>query len=264
MQPKPLVHSPTGCIQRVPWRRRVHPPPQRYPSNTKSFDSCSTTRRLRSICNSTRSSNRATGTFYQRASASRVSSGGPTRRWTFGVTSSAGSCSSRSDGPTTRSCGTTGRRRTKWSRPFSSFASKCAWSCRPCTTRSPVAQKRTTTASWLSICLESPSPWSPSTSVEYTTRFGARTWVKERGTRPETGGNNINNFSFQTLRNFYICTVGLIFVVCLVLQIPKLNVPTNIKTLTFVLWAAYGIIPTAHWAIVMGGFENAMVRVSKY
>lgn len=88
--------------------------------------------------------------------------------------------------------------------------------------------------------------------------------MKERGTRPETGGNNINNFSFQTLRNFYICTVGLIFVVCLVLQIPKLNVPTNIKTLTFVLWAAYGIIPTAHWAIVMGGFENAMVRVSKY
>lgn len=69
---------------------------------------------------------------------------------------------------------------------------------------------------------------------------------------------------FQALRNFYICTVGLIFVVCLVLQIPRLNVPTHIKTLTFVLWAAYGIIPTLHWAIVMGGFENAMVRVSSW
>lgn len=66
----------------------------------------------------------------------------------------------------------------------------------------------------------------------------------------------------QKLRNFYIATVGLIFVVCLVLQIPRLNVPTYMKTLTFVLWAAFGIIPTAHWAVIMGGFENAMVRVS--
>lgn len=69
--------------------------------------------------------------------------------------------------------------------------------------------------------------------------------------------------SLQTLRHFYIATVGLIFVVCLVLQIPRLNVPTYMKTLTFVLWAAFGIIPTAHWAVIMGGFENAMVRVSR-
>ena len=57
--------------------------------------------------------------------------------------------------------------------------------------------------------------------------------------------------------------MGLIFVICLVLQIPKLNVPTYMKTLTFVLWAAFGIIPTVHWAVIMGGFENAMVRVSR-
>lgn len=30
----------------------------------------------------------------------------------------------------------------------------------------------------------------------------------------------------------------------------------------FVAWAAYGVLPTLHWAIVMGGFDNPMVQVS--
>uniref|UniRef100_A0A1B0CDX3 Progestin and adipoQ receptor family member 3 n=1 Tax=Lutzomyia longipalpis TaxID=7200 RepID=A0A1B0CDX3_LUTLO len=63
------------------------------------------------------------------------------------------------------------------------------------------------------------------------------------------------------LRNFYIFTVGAIFIAALILQIPKLKVHSNVKMIMFVAWAAYGVIPTIHWTIEMGGFENAMVRL---
>ena len=48
----------------------------------------------------------------------------------------------------------------------------------------------------------------------------------------------------------------------MILQIPKLNINSNIKMLVFVAWAAYGVVPTLHWAIELGGFDNQMVRVS--
>jgi hypothetical protein len=32
--------------------------------------------------------------------------------------------------------------------------------------------------------------------------------------------------------------------------------------ITFVAWAAYGIIPTLHWYLEMGGVESQMVKVS--
>lgn len=68
-------------------------------------------------------------------------------------------------------------------------------------------------------------------------------------------------FSLQNLRNFYTTTVAAIFVAAMAIQIPSLNVTSHIKMIVFVAWAAYGILPTLHWAIEMGGFQNTMVAV---
>ena len=57
-------------------------------------------------------------------------------------------------------------------------------------------------------------------------------------------------------------TVFFIFVFAMILQIPRLEVDSNTKLIVFILWAVYGIIPTVHWTIVMGGFENPVVQVS--
>lgn len=66
----------------------------------------------------------------------------------------------------------------------------------------------------------------------------------------------------QDLRHFYIIAVGVIFVTAMVIQIPRLNVSSQFKIIIFVGWALFGIFPTMHWAIEMGGFHNAMVSVS--
>lgn len=70
------------------------------------------------------------------------------------------------------------------------------------------------------------------------------------------------NFSFQDILNFYLITVTVIFVVAMALQHPKFNINSNAKMTTFVLWAAYGVVPTIHWTIIMGGFDNPVVSVS--
>lgn len=48
----------------------------------------------------------------------------------------------------------------------------------------------------------------------------------------------------------------------IVVQIPKLNVSLNGKIAVLLAWAAYGVIPLAHWTVKMGGLENELVRVS--
>lgn len=48
----------------------------------------------------------------------------------------------------------------------------------------------------------------------------------------------------------------------MVLQIPSLGINDNIKILTFVSWAAYGVVPTFHWGTSMGWFESPVVAVS--
>ncbi|XP_076250370.1 progestin and adipoQ receptor family member 3 [Rhynchophorus ferrugineus] len=63
------------------------------------------------------------------------------------------------------------------------------------------------------------------------------------------------------LKNFYLVTVTAIFIIAMILQIPRLNIHANIKMLTFVAWAAYGVVPTFHWAIKMGGYENPLVAL---
>ncbi|XP_053682168.1 progestin and adipoQ receptor family member 3 isoform X2 [Sabethes cyaneus] len=63
------------------------------------------------------------------------------------------------------------------------------------------------------------------------------------------------------LRNFYIITIGVIFTVAMILQIPRLKVNSNVKMMAFVAWAAYGVVPTLHWYIVMGGAESTMVKL---
>lgn len=141
---------------------------------TKSSANYSRTRRRQSICNSTRSSLAATGTSCPHGSAWRVYSGGPMRRSTFGVTSLAGSCSWPWAGRITCTCGITAHRRTRLSQPSSSCASRSAWSCPPCTTRSPVAQRRPMIASCPWTSSESHYRSLPSTSVASTTPFGAR------------------------------------------------------------------------------------------
>ncbi|XP_003694576.1 progestin and adipoQ receptor family member 3 [Apis florea] len=63
------------------------------------------------------------------------------------------------------------------------------------------------------------------------------------------------------LQRFYLITVLAIFIFAMVLQIPKLNVNGNVKLVVFVAWAAYGVLPTLHWSIVMGGLDNPIVRM---
>uniref|UniRef100_A0A2M4CW18 Putative progestin and adipoq receptor family member iii n=1 Tax=Anopheles darlingi TaxID=43151 RepID=A0A2M4CW18_ANODA len=63
------------------------------------------------------------------------------------------------------------------------------------------------------------------------------------------------------LRNFYMLTIGIIFAGAMVLQIPRLQVPSHVKMVAFVAWAAYGIVPTLHWYYVMGGAESTMVQL---
>ncbi|XP_043515136.1 progestin and adipoQ receptor family member 3 [Frieseomelitta varia] len=65
----------------------------------------------------------------------------------------------------------------------------------------------------------------------------------------------------KELQRFYLVTVLAIFIFAMVLQIPKLNVNGNIKLVVFVAWAAYGVLPTLHWSIAMGGMDNPIVRM---
>ncbi|KAG8221952.1 hypothetical protein J437_LFUL007793 [Ladona fulva] len=62
-------------------------------------------------------------------------------------------------------------------------------------------------------------------------------------------------------QQFYLITVCLIFAVAMGLQIPRFNVSANVKLMVFVGWAAYGVLPTIHWTIMMGGWENPIVEL---
>lgn len=74
----------------------------------------------------------------------------------------------------------------------------------------------------------------------------------------------LTDMSLQVLRNFYIATIVVIFIVSMVMQIPRLKIKDNIKITVFVSWAAFGVIPTIHWYFEMGGSENTMVNVSVF
>jgi len=65
----------------------------------------------------------------------------------------------------------------------------------------------------------------------------------------------------RSLRFFYLITVAFIFGLAMVIQMPRLKLSSNVKMATFVGWAAYGVVPTLHWTIVMGGWANPMVQV---
>ncbi|XP_063709027.1 progestin and adipoQ receptor family member 3-like [Culicoides brevitarsis] len=62
-------------------------------------------------------------------------------------------------------------------------------------------------------------------------------------------------------RNFYLTSVAVIFMIAMILQIPKLGVPNNVKMLSLLLWAVYGVVPSCHWFFKMGGFSNKMVEI---
>lgn len=47
----------------------------------------------------------------------------------------------------------------------------------------------------------------------------------------------------------------------MVLQVPRFNVSSNLKLAVFVAWAAYGVVPTFHWVLVMGGTANPVVQL---
>nr|CAD7442117.1 unnamed protein product [Timema bartmani] len=61
-------------------------------------------------------------------------------------------------------------------------------------------------------------------------------------------------------QTFYLVTVLIIFMFAMVLQVPRLKVDANVKLIVFVVWAAYGVIPTFHWTVVMGGYANPVVE----
>ncbi|XP_043266773.1 progestin and adipoQ receptor family member 3 [Venturia canescens] len=65
----------------------------------------------------------------------------------------------------------------------------------------------------------------------------------------------------KELQRFYLITVLMIFILAMVLQIPKLEVDGNIKLMVFVAWAIYGVLPTFHWGVAMGGMDNPMVSM---
>ncbi|XP_014244851.1 progestin and adipoQ receptor family member 3 [Cimex lectularius] len=62
-------------------------------------------------------------------------------------------------------------------------------------------------------------------------------------------------------QSFYLSTVLAIFLVAMALQVPRFNVDSSIKITTFVCWATYGVIPTLHWTVMMGGLENPLVAL---
>ncbi|KAE8747781.1 hypothetical protein FOCC_FOCC005393 [Frankliniella occidentalis] len=66
----------------------------------------------------------------------------------------------------------------------------------------------------------------------------------------------------RTWQTFYLTSVGLIFGLAMMLHVPRIGASSNMKLFTFVGWAAYGVVPTFHWTIVMGGMDNPMVQVS--
>lgn len=65
----------------------------------------------------------------------------------------------------------------------------------------------------------------------------------------------------QELQRFYLTTVLAIFIFAMILQIPKLNINSNIKLAVFVSWAIYGVLPTLHWTFAMGGLDNPIVKM---
>lgn len=70
-----------------------------------------------------------------------------------------------------------------------------------------------------------------------------------------------SDMSQQGLQRFYLVTVLAIFIVAMLLQLPRYQVNDNIKLAVFVGWAAYGVLPTLHWVVAMGGMQNPMVNL---
>lgn len=62
-------------------------------------------------------------------------------------------------------------------------------------------------------------------------------------------------------QQFYLLTVLFIFLIAMVLQVPRFNVSSNLKLAVFVAWAAYGVVPTFHWVLIMGGTANPVVQL---
>ncbi|CAB3361465.1 Hypothetical predicted protein [Cloeon dipterum] len=67
---------------------------------------------------------------------------------------------------------------------------------------------------------------------------------------------------YSEWQQFYLLTVCLIFALAMALQYPAFQVDSHTKMLVFVGWAAYGVVPTIHWVIMMGGWQNPIVVVS--
>lgn len=65
----------------------------------------------------------------------------------------------------------------------------------------------------------------------------------------------------QYWQTFYLVTVTLIFMFAMSLQLKRFSIDSNVKTGVFVAWAAYGVVPTLHWTITMGGFSNPVVAL---
>ncbi|KAK7866648.1 hypothetical protein R5R35_000265 [Gryllus longicercus] len=62
-------------------------------------------------------------------------------------------------------------------------------------------------------------------------------------------------------QTFYLVTVALIFAAAMIIQIPKFGIDAHVKMLVFVSWAAYGVVPTFHWTVIMGGLANPVVEM---
>ncbi|XP_014225082.1 progestin and adipoQ receptor family member 3 [Trichogramma pretiosum] len=65
----------------------------------------------------------------------------------------------------------------------------------------------------------------------------------------------------KTLQRFYLITILAIFIVAMMLQMKRYQINENIKLAVFVGWAVYGVVPTLHWTVAMGGMQNPIVSL---
>ncbi|XP_014208828.1 progestin and adipoQ receptor family member 3 [Copidosoma floridanum] len=65
----------------------------------------------------------------------------------------------------------------------------------------------------------------------------------------------------KLLQRFYLVTVLAIFIVAMLVQLPRYQINEHIKLAVFVGWALYGVLPTLHWTVAMGGIQNPVVNL---
>ncbi|XP_076337836.1 progestin and adipoQ receptor family member 3 [Tachypleus tridentatus] len=65
---------------------------------------------------------------------------------------------------------------------------------------------------------------------------------------------------FPEWKTFYISVIGVLTVSLLTLHF-QLDQHYQLKITLYVLWALFGLIPTVHWLVLRGGFQDPLVKI---